>query len=401
MREVAIVGYLRSPQSRSRPKEPERDDLAAIRADELLARVIQALMQRTGIDPHALDDFLIGSAFGVSENWTYGGRTPVFLANLPQTVPAKFLDMQCASGMAAIHTGWLEIAAHAADTVLASGMEHMTRVPMGPTLFENKTISVHPGLSSDPAYAHWDMHTTLNMGLTAEKLAGISGITRQAMDEWAVRSHALAVQARNSGFFDSEILPIEAPAADGELRIVNQDQAVREGTTLESLSQLKPIFNPQGTITAGNASPLNAGAAGMLLMAREKAEEAGLPILGLVRSMGVAGVDPAVMGQGPVPAVRKALDQAGLSVRDIDYWEINEAFSVVALYAMQELGVDPDRVNIMGGGLALGHPLGATGVRLTGTLARILDHQKARYGCATACVGGGQGIATVIERCGE
>ena len=401
MREVAIVGYLRSPQSRSRPKEPERDDLGPIRADELLARVIQALMDKTGIDPHTLDDFLVGSAFGVSENWTYGGRTPVFLANLPQTVPAKFLDMQCASGMAAIQTGWLEIAAQAADTVLASGMEHMTRVPMGPTLFEQGTISVHPGLTSDPAYAHWDMPTTLNMGLTAEKLARTSGIARQAMDEWAVRSHALTVQARKSGFFDSEILPIEVTTKNGEPRTVDQDQAVREGTTLEGLSQLKPIFHPEGSITAGNASPLNAGAAGMLLMDREKAEKAGLPILGLVRAMGLAGVDPTIMGQGPVPAVRRALTQAGLSVQDIDYWEINEAFSVVALYAMQELGIHPERVNVMGGGLALGHPLGATGVRLVGTLARILEHKGARYGCATACVGGGQGIATVIERCME
>ncbi|MDZ7760676.1 MAG: acetyl-CoA C-acetyltransferase [Desulfovermiculus sp.] len=392
MREVAIVGYLRSPQSRSRPKEPERDDLGSIRADELLARVIQALIQKTGIDPGRLDDFLVGSAFGVSENWTYGGRTPVFLANLPETVPAKFLDMQCASGMAAIHTGWLEIAAQAADTVMASGMEHMTRVPMGPTLFEQGTLSVHPGLSSDPVYAHWDIQISLNMGLTAEKLASISGISRRAMDEWAVRSHNLAVQARKSGFFDAEILPIEVRPKDGPSRTVTQDQAVREGTTLEGLSQLKPLFNLEGSITAGNASPLNAGAAGLLLMAREEAKTAGLPVLGIVRAMGVAGVDPTCMGQGPVPAVRKALNQAGLSVQDIDFWEINEAFSVVALYAIQELGIDPDLVNVMGGGLALGHPLGATGVRLIGTLARILEHKEARYGCATACVGEVRGL---------
>lgn len=401
MREVAIVGYLRSPQSRSRPKEPERDDLGSIRADELLARVIKKLMDTTGIEPTTLDDFLVGSAFGVSENWTYGGRTPVFLANLPATVPAKFLDMQCASGMAAIQTGWLEIAAGVADTVLASGMEHMTRVPMGPTLFEQGTISVHPGLSFDPAYAHWDMHTTLNMGLTAEKLAKTSGITRRAMDEWAVRSHTTAVQAQKSGFLDSEILPIQVTAPDGASRTVDQDKAVRAGTTLEGLSQLQPLFDPEGLITAGNASPLNAGAGGMLLMAREEAEKNNLPILGVVRSMGIAGVDPTIMGQGPVPAVRRALTQAGLTVQDIDFWEINEAFSVVALYAMQKLGIDPERVNVMGGGLALGHPLGATGIRLVGTLARTLEHKGARYGCATACVGGGQGIATVIERCAQ
>ncbi len=401
MREVAIVGYLRSPQSRSRPKEPERDDLGSIRADELLARVIQKLMDTTGIAPHTLDDFLVGSAFGVGENWTYGGRTPIFLANLPETIPAKFLDMQCASGMAAIQTGWLEIAAGVADTVLASGMEHMTRVPMGPTLFEQGTISVHPGLSSDPAYVHWDMQTTLNMGLTAEKLAKTSGITRRAMDEWALRSHTMAVQAQKAGFLDSEVLPIEVTTPDGPSRTVDQDQAVRAGTTLEGLSQLKPLFDPEGFITAGNASPLNAGAGGMLLMAREEAEKNNLPILGVVRSMGVAGVDPTIMGQGPVPAVRRALTQAGLTVQDIDFWEINEAFSVVALYAMQELGIDPERVNVMGGGLALGHPLGATGIRLVGTLARTLEHKGARYGCATACVGGGQGIATVIERCAQ
>ena len=385
MRDVAIVGYLRTPQSRSRPGDPSRDDLGGLRADDLMARVVQALLQRTGVEAQSIDDFVLGCAFGVSENWTYGGRTPVFLADLPESVPAKCLDMQCGSGMAAVHTGYLEIAAGSADTVL------------GPTLFEQGTISVNPDLYSDPAYAHWDMPTSMSMGLTAEKLARMSDIHRQAMDAWGVRSHSLAVKARESGFFEQEILPIEVSSQDGQRMTVSRDQAVREGVTLEGMAGLKTPFDPQGRITPGNASPLNAGAAGMLLMARDRAEDLGLPILGLVRSLGFAGVDPTLMGVGPVPAIKRALKCSSLQVADIDYWEINEAFSVVTLYAMQELGIAQDRVNVMGGGLAIGHPLGATGIRLVGTLARILDHHQARLGCAAACVGGGQGIATIIQ----
>lgn len=396
MRDVVIAGYLRSPQSRSRPKDPERDWLHSLRADDLLAAVVKELLKRSEIKPDQIDDFLVGCAFGVTENWSYGGRTPVFLADLNESVPAKFIDMQCGSGMAAVHTGFLEIAAGFADIVLATGMEHMTRVPMGPTLFQEGTISVNPRLYTDE-FARWDLQTSLNMGLTAEKLAQQSGISREAMDRWGVRSHQLAVKARHSGFFDDEILPMDVGQPDGSSTRIEHDQAVRDDVTLESMAGLKTPFDPNGVITPGNASPLNAGAAALMLMSAETAMARGIQPLALIRSLGFAGVDPTVMGRGPVPAVTRALDKANLEPDDIDCWEINEAFSVVALHCIKELSIDEDLVNVMGGGLALGHPLGATGVRLVGTLSRILRKRKDRYGCATACVGGGQGVATVLE----
>ena len=396
MRDVVIAGYLRSPQSRSRPKDPERDWLHPLRADELLASVVKSLLERTEVKPDQIDDFLVGCAFGVAENWSYGGRTPVFLADLDETIPAKFIDMQCGSGMAAVHTGFLEIAAGFADTVLATGMEHMTRVPMGPTLFEQGTISVNPRLYSDE-FARWDMQTSMNMGLTAEKLAKHTGISREEMDRWGVRSHMLAVKARKLGFFDDEILAFDLKQPDGSSKRIDHDQAVREDVTLESMAGLKTPFDPKGTITPGNASPLNAGAAALLLMSAETAMARGIQPLAVIRSLGFAGVDPTVMGKGPVPAVNKALHKANLKAADIDCWEINEAFSVVALHCINELSIDEDLVNVMGGGLALGHPLGATGVRLVGTLSRILKKRKDRFGCAAACVGGGQGVATILE----
>jgi acetyl-CoA C-acetyltransferase len=236
------------------------------------------------------------------------------------------------------------------------------------------------------------------MGLTAEKLFAQDGFSRDDLDRWGVRAHQLAAKAQKDGFFKDEILPVEAEQADGSKLIVDRDQSVREDVTFEGTRNLKPVFKPDGVITAGNSSPLNAGATSMILISKETAKEKGIRPLATIRSIGFAGVDPTIMGLGPVPASRKALKKAGLNVGDIDYWEINEAFCIVVLYAIKELGIDPDRVNVMGGGTAIGHPLGATGIRLVGTLARILKAKNARYGLATACVGGGQGVATIIER---
>ncbi|NCC26303.1 MAG: acetyl-CoA C-acyltransferase, partial [Deltaproteobacteria bacterium] len=244
----------------------------------------------------------------------------------------------------------------------------------------------------------WDMPTTMVMGRTAEKLAREGGFSRRDLDAWAVRSHELAVKARESGFLTDEILPVRAPQADGSVLTVDRDQAVRPGTSLEGLAGLKPAFDPEGLITAGNASPLNSGAAAMVLMSAERARAKGIEPLGRIRSIGFAGVDPTVMGKAPVPASKRALAMAGLQPEDIDYWEINEAFSVVVLHAIRELGLNPDRVNVMGGALAIGHAMGATGVRLVGTLARILEVCQGRIGCAASCIGGGQGVATIIER---
>ncbi len=398
MNDVVIADYLRTAQSRSRPSMPERDWFYQLRADELLARLIPAILTRCDIPSAAIDDLIIGSALGVSEQWTFGGRTPVFLAGMDAGVAAKFIDQQCGSGMAAVQTGFMEIATGLAGMVMACGMEHMTRVPMGPTLFESGAMSVNPDLYSAKKYAGWDMPTTMNMGLTAEKLADLAGITREEMDLWSVRSHHRAAAAAESGFFADEILPISATQADGSSLTVDRDQGVRPGTDLVGTASLKPVFRSDGKVTAGNASPLSTGAAAILLTTRKQALARGITPLASIRSIGIAGVDPTLMGVGPVPATRKALKIAGLEPEDIDVWEINEAFSVVVLNCMREFNIDPEQVNIHGGGIALGHPLGATGVRLTGTLARIMAEKNSRYGCATACIGGGQGISIILER---
>lgn len=393
MREVVIAGYLRTAQSRSRPNDPGRDWFHKVRADELLAQLLPELLERSKTDPKDVDDFIVGCAIGFGEQWTFGGRTPIFLANLEAETPAKFVDQQCGSGMAAIHIGYLEIATGVADVVLVGGMEHMTRVP--DTLLDD---GANQKLFDLDKYRHWDMDTAWYMGLTAEKLFEERNFGREDLDRWALRSHELALKARAEGYFEGEILPVEAQQADGSVMVVKEDQSVREGSTLEGLGGLRSVFKETGAMTAGNSSPLNAGATSMLLMSKESATRSGVRPLAKIRGIGFAGVDPSIMGVGPVPSTKRALEMANLEAGDIDYWEINEAFSIVVLNCMQELGIDPDRVNVMGGGIALGHPLGATGIRIVGTLARILEQKNACRGVATACAGGGQGVATVIER---
>jgi acetyl-CoA C-acetyltransferase len=398
MRDVVIAGYLRTAQSRSRPNEPARDWFHKLRSDDLLAKLLPEVIKRTRIKAEEIDDFIVGCATGVSEQWSYGGRFPIFLANLPKTIPAKYIDQQCGSAMAGIHVGFLEIATGFADIVMIGGMEHMTRVPIDGSLVQKGAIAPNMRLFTDPAYKHWDMMTTMNMGFTAEKLFAQGGFTKEDMDRWGTRAHQLASKAHKEGFFKDEILPIEAEQADGTKMVVDRDQAVRDDATLEGMKNLKPAFKPDGVITAGNSSPLNAAATSMILMSKETARKKGIQPMATIRSIGFAGVDPTIMGVGPVPASRKALEKLGLQVKQIDYWEINEAFCIVVLNCIKELGIDPDRVNVMGGGTAMGHPLGATGVRLVGTLARILKAKGGRYGLANACVGGGQGVATIIER---
>jgi len=398
MREVVIAGYLRTAQSRSRPNDPARDWFCKLRADELLARLLPEVIKKTGIEPEEIDDFLVGAALGVGEQWTYGGRIPIFLANLPKTISAKFVDQQCGSAMAGIHVGFMEIAQDFADIVLVGGMEHMTRVPRGGPLVDRGLIVPNITLFIDPSYQHWDMMNAMNMGLTAEKLFSQTDFSKEELDRWAVRSHERAAKAQAEGFFDSEIFPIEADQDDGTLITVEKDQSVRDDTTFERVAELKPAFKEDGVITAGNSSPLNAGATSMVLMSKETAKKKRIKPLATICSIGFAGVDPTIMGIGPVPASRKALQKAGLWAADIDFWEINEAFCIVALNCIKELGIDPEKVNVMGGGTAIGHPLGASGVRLVGTLARILQVKDGRYGCANACVGGGQGVATIIMK---
>lgn len=398
MKEVVIAGYLRTAQSRSRPNDPGRDWFCKMRADELLSQILPELINRTGLDPNEINDFIVGCSSAVGEQWGYGGRTPIFLANLPETISAKLVDQQCGSSMAALQVGYMEIAQGFADVVLLGGMEHMTRVPMGDTTMERGLITPNSTLLTDKKYRHWDMETTMNMGLTAEKLFAQNDFTREDLDIWGARSHQFATKAQEEGFFDGEIMPIEAPQADGSMMTVNRDQAVRNDATAQGMSKLKPAFKKDGVITPGNSSPLNAAASSMLIMSKESAKKKGINPLATIRSIGFAGVDPTIMGHGPVPASNMALEKVGLSAADIDFWEINEAFSIVALNCIKHLGLDQNKVNVKGGGIAIGHALGATGIRLVGTLARILHDQQGRYGCANACVGGGQGVAMVIEK---
>jgi len=399
IREAVIVDYLRSAFSRSRPREPERDVFNSERMDDVAANLIKEILKRTNVKGEEVDQLIAGTAQPWGEQMMFGGKNIAFLAELPIEVSAQHIDKQCGSSMATIHTAAMGIMLGYDDVVLSCGVEHMTHNPMGGAASgEPSPVKPNMKLAMDPRFAKYEFMTAMNMGLTAEKLGKYAGISREEMDKWALRSNKLSAQAVQEGFFKGEIMPVEATMADGSKRVIDVDQSIRGDTTLEGLTQLKPAYTPDGNVTAGNASPLNAGATAMLLMSREAANKHGLKPLASIVSMGWAGVDPSMMGMGPVPASRKALRLAGLEVKDIDFWEINEAFAVVPLYAVKQLGINPDKVNVKGGAIALGHPLGASGTRLVGTLARILNLEKGTYGLATPCVGGGQGIATILKR---
>ena len=398
MEEAVIVSYLRSAFSRARPREPERDVFNSLRMDEVAALLIKEIIQRTGINAEDIGDVLTGTAMPLREQWLYGGKTINFLARLPFSVPAQGIDRQCASSMSAVHQGAMEIMLGYSDIVISCGIEHMTHIPtLGGSGAAPVPIEPSPRFFTEE-YRDYDLMTGLNMGLTAEKLFSQTTCTREDMDRWSLRSHQMAAKAMKEGYFGGEILPIEAVQADGSKRVIDHDVSIRGDTSMEALAQLQPSFKPDGQITPGNSSPLNAGASAIMLMSRKKAEKCNLRPLARVISMGWAGVDPTLMGAGPVPASRKALAHAGLAVKDIDFWEINEAFAIVPLYAIKELGIDPARVNVKGGAIAIGHPLGASGTRLVGTLARILNIEGGKYGLATACIGGGQGASTILER---
>jgi len=398
-RDAVIVDYLRTAFSRSRPRDPDRDVFNSLRMDDAAAMLIKELLKRTKIKPEDVNELLAGTAQPWNEQFMYGGRNIAFLAELPFSVAGQHVDRQCGSSMSTIHLGAMGIMLGYQDVVISVGIEHMTHVPMPGPGVDVSQMPSKPNMLffTDDRYAKYDYMTTANMGLTAEKLFAHTDLTREDMDKWALGSHQKAANALEEGFFKGEIMPIEVTLADGTKKVVDSDQAIRADTTLEGLAGLRPAFNPEGQITAGNSSPLNAGATAMILTSREKAKEYGLKPLASIVSMGWAGVDPTMMGLGPVPASRHALKNAGMEVKDIDFWEINEAFCVVALNAIKELGIDPEKVNVKGGATAIGHPLGATGTRLVGTLARILNMEGGTYGLATPCCGGGQGVATIIK----
>jgi len=382
LRKAVIAGYLRTAQSRCRPGDWSRDWLGFTRADTMAAAVINELAKRLKIDTMLFNKLMVGCALGVNENWTFGGRLIHLLAKWPTAIQMAAMEVM---------TGY-------SDLVMCAGMEQMSRVQMGMLGDGSDSISINPNLIGTKEYEHLDMNTIMSMILTAQKLACQSGITREEMEIFAKLSHDRAVQGQKDGFFDGEIMPYEAEQSDGSTMVVETDQAVREGVNLEEMAKLKLAWPAEEFITAGVSSPLNAGAAGCVVTTPEKAEELGLEILAEIVSMASVGVDPTIMGVGPVPASNLALERAGMRPSDIDYWEINEAFCVVALNCIKELELDVDKVNVMGGGTAIGHPLGMTGIRLTGTLARILAAKDGEVGCANACIGGGQGIATIIKR---
>ncbi len=391
--DVYLVDYLRTAFSRSRPNEPERDVFNSLRMDEAVGMLLKEIIKRNNIDPLRIGDVITGCALQAGENWLYGGRHPIFLAGLPVEVPGMAVDRACSSSMVAIAIGTWEIMTGNADITFAGGMEHMTHEPMAnnPRILPNYKLLVRP------EYMKYQMNIGYSMGLTAEKLAEVENIPKDEMDEFSLRSHKLASEALKNGYFKDEIMPVQVEY-NGEMITVDKDQSIRPDTTLEQIKKLPPAFKPDGVITAGNSSPLNAGASMTMLMNEKTMDEYGLKPMARIVSFGWAAVDPSIMGEGPVPASKKALEKAKMKVEDIDYWEINEAFAVVPLNAIKKLNIDINRVNIHGGAIAIGHPLGASGARITGTLARILKEKNGRYGLATLCVGGGQGYAVILER---
>jgi acetyl-CoA acetyltransferase family protein len=393
-RDVVLVDFLRSPFSRSRPKDPTKDLLNEWRMDKVAGMLMNAIIGRTGINPEEIDECIVGVGNAFLETCTCGGRYPVLLGKLPVTIAAQEIGTACGSSFNGVRTGAMSIASGYADMIFVCGTEHMTHVPL-----ENSGGFIPPyELWTDPQYAYMDMMNAANMGLTAEKLLKKTKFTRKDLDAFALRSHQLAAKAQKSGYFKDEILPIPITLTDGSKQMYDYDACVRPDTSADSLAALKPAYVPDGQITAGNSSPMNAGATCMLIMSRDKANKLGLKPMASFVSFGVAGVEPSTMGEGPVPATKKALKNAGMKIEDIDYFEINEAFSIVPMFAMKELGIDVNKVNVKGGALAIGHPLGASGVRLIGTLARILRMEGGTYGSASMCCGMGQGVACVIKK---
>ena len=372
-----ISAYARSPFHFAR-----KGRLAEVRPDTLAAAVVQDLLRRTGLDPALLEDIILGCAYPEAAQGNNLARIVGLLAGLPHEVGGMTVNRFCGSSMQAVHIAAAQIEAGMGEAFLCVGVESMSMVPQGGFNF-----SPHPALqATTDAY--------ISMGETAENVAQRWNVGRADQEALAVQSHRKAAAARELGRLTAEIVPIRLP--DGE--VVDADGCIRPATSAEALAGLKPAFRPDGVVTAGTASPLTDGAAVVLVTSDAFAERHGLAPLARVRSFATVGVDPAIMGIGPVPATRKALARAGLTVADLDVVEINEAFSSQALACIRDLGLAMETVNLDGGGLAIGHPLGATGARITGKAAALLAREKGRYALATQCIGGGQGIATVLER---
>lgn len=387
MTNAVVTHAIRTPVGKA---SPDAGMFRDVRADDMSADLMRTLVDRSGIDPTVIDDVRWGCVQQQGEQGLDIARNAVLIADLPMEIGGVTIHRNCASSLQAINDCATSIAAGFEDVQIAGGVEHMHHVPM------DKDYDPSPRLFRKNSEA------IMNMGLTAEYLALKYGIGRQEQDEFACRSHELADRAIRSGDFDAEVIPVRGRDESGRCVPLTRDQSVRSDCSMEGLSGLRPVFNPNGgSVTAGNSSPLSVGAAAVLMMCEARAAELGVQPLARVVSMAVAGVEPCEMGIGPVPAVHKALKRAGLSLDDIGCIELNEAFAVQALSVLKLLGTDEKRVNTRGGAIAIGHPLGASGCRISVTLLHRMLTEGCRYGIATMCVGQGQGVATIFERMGD
>jgi 3-oxoadipyl-CoA thiolase len=394
-REVALVDALRTPVGR------QGGALAAIRPDDLAAAVIAELARRHELIERGVDDVFWGAANQAGEDNRDVARMAALIAGLPATTPGVTVNRLCGSGLEAVNQAWRAVAVGDADVVLAGGSESMSRAP---TVVARPERAYERGLRTADSTVGWRFPNPRltrawgedSLGQTAENVAAAHGIERERQDAFALRSHERAVAAIDAGRFADELIAVAAPDAP-EAAPIAQDETPRRTTSLEALARLRPAFAAGGTVTAGNASGINDGAAGLLLADAETARERGWTPLARLVACAVAGVEPRMMGMGPVPATRRALERAGLTVDDIDLVELNEAFAAPALACIDELGLDPERVNVNGGAIALGHPLGSTGARLLTTLVHELRRRGGGTGLVTMCIGVGQGIATIVE----
>jgi len=383
MRNAVIIEAVRTPIGRAHADKGIYRD---VRADDLSADLMTALLERVDLPGALVEDIQWGCVKQEREQGYDIARMASLIAGLPIEVGGVTVNRNCGSSLQAINQAAQSIAAECEDIQIAGGVEHMQHIPM------------EAGFDPSPRFFYRHSQATMNMGLTAENLAIRYKIGRREQDEFALRSHRRAAEATDSAAFAKEIVPTWGRDEDGRKKIMTEDQCIRRDTSLEALSALKPAFMPEGgTVTAGNASPINVGAAATLVMSEDKARELGLKPKVKIRAMAVAGVDPSVMGLGPVPATHKALQRAGLKLDDIDLIEINEAFAAQTLAVIKLLKADSEKVNVRGGAIAIGHPLGASGARIATTLIHAMEARRAKFGLATMCIGAGQGIATVFE----
>jgi acetyl-CoA acyltransferase len=385
-RDAVIVDFARSAMGRSK-----NGCFRNVRADDISAEVIKGLMARNpGVNPESIDDLIWGCVMQREEQGMNIARMVLLRAGLPHTVPAQTVNRLCGSSMSAMHTAAANVMAGLGDVYLVGGVEHMGHINMMQGVDPNPQMGISVAKAAG------------SMGMTAEMLSLMHGIQREQMDEFSARSHQLAAKARAEGKFEREIIPIMGHDENGVPFMVDQDETIRPDTTAEGLAQLRPAFNPKGgTVTAGSSSQITDGASAMLIMSAERAQSLGLKPLAKISAATLAGVDPSIMGYGPVPSTQKALKRLGMDIKDVDYVELNEAFAAQALPVLKDLSLLDDmdsKVNVHGGAIALGHPFGCSGVRISGSLLTVMEDRDLNVGISTMCIGLGQGISTVIER---